>query len=126
MAAPLLLEQNTLCCAALLCCPRTVLLQMGLGKTAQSISVLAFQKQYGGCRGPFLGEARQQHSRAELTAGSGAQQLTGLGVWPSPLLQKCISTNPDLPPRSAAAPLPPSPRPLCSDCAAHNPGPLAA
>jgi hypothetical protein len=30
--------------------------QMGLGKTAQSISVLAFQKQFGGVRGPFLGE----------------------------------------------------------------------
>jgi hypothetical protein len=28
---------------------------MGLGKTAQSISVLAYQKQYGGIRGPFLG-----------------------------------------------------------------------
>ena len=33
------------------------LLQMGLGKTAQSISVLAFQRQFGGIRGPFLGEA---------------------------------------------------------------------
>jgi SNF2 family DNA or RNA helicase len=32
-------------------------LQMGLGKTAQAISVLAFQKQFGGCRGPFLGES---------------------------------------------------------------------
>ncbi|KAL4858846.1 Chromodomain-helicase-DNA-binding protein 6 [Chlorella vulgaris] len=28
--------------------------RMGLGKTAQAISVLAFQKQFGGCRGPFL------------------------------------------------------------------------
>ena len=27
---------------------------MGLGKTAQSISVLAWQRQYGGTRGPFL------------------------------------------------------------------------
>ena len=30
-------------------------LQMGLGKTAQSISVLAYQRQFGNCRGPFLG-----------------------------------------------------------------------
>lgn len=27
---------------------------MGLGKTAQSIAVLEFQRQYGGVRGPFL------------------------------------------------------------------------
>ena len=29
--------------------------QMGLGKTAQSIAVLAYQKQFGGKRGPFMG-----------------------------------------------------------------------
>lgn len=29
---------------------------MGLGKTAQSISVLAYQRQFGGISGPFLGE----------------------------------------------------------------------
>lgn len=28
---------------------------MGLGKTAQSISVLAYQRQFGGVSGPFLG-----------------------------------------------------------------------
>lgn len=27
---------------------------MGLGKTAQSISVLAYQRQFAGSRGPFL------------------------------------------------------------------------
>ena len=29
--------------------------QMGLGKTAQSISVLAYQRQFGHVNGPFLG-----------------------------------------------------------------------
>ena len=52
-------RSRALCCAVL-CRAATPPLQMGLGKTAQSISVLAFQKQYGGCRGPFLGECRQQ------------------------------------------------------------------
>ena len=34
--------------------PPPALLQMGLGKTAQSISVLAFQEQFMKVRGPFL------------------------------------------------------------------------
>lgn len=57
-AAAHLIPAPVLC--AVLCRAATPPLQMGLGKTAQSISVLAFQKQYGGCRGPFLGECRQQ------------------------------------------------------------------
>jgi hypothetical protein len=48
---PILLAQNPACQPA--CLPATPV-QMGLGKTAQSISVLAFQHQFMHVRGPFL------------------------------------------------------------------------
>lgn len=59
-----LLEGRCICCAGVICMALKhpsflcvlllLLLQMGLGKTAQSISVMAWLRQYGGVASPFM------------------------------------------------------------------------
>jgi hypothetical protein len=66
------------------------LLQMGLGKTAQSISVLAFQKQYGGCRGPFLGKGWQQAAQQRQRQLGDRGQQHGARVHSLPAASKAM------------------------------------
>ena len=68
-------------------------LQMGLGKTAQSIAVLEYQRQNLGCRGPFLVVAPLTtlgHWYREIETWTGMVSIHALSVADFALLCQCL------------------------------------